>query len=164
MPCRGSKSEVTDQRSAIRSLQPNFAHCFGGEDFANVETFRRYVAAFVDWPDDLVDDRLGPFAQFVERGRVRILDHDDDIEVAVAGVAAAENFIIENDLPVFLFVVDRSKRSSHRFEILVAQARFRFHKREDPDRTLNIRRFAAALAPACGWHWGRLRRCRSGRG
>src|SRR5712691_11568910 len=83
--CRGSKSEVTDQRSAIRSLQPDLAHRFGGEDFANVEAFRGHVAAFVGWPDDLVDDRLGSFAQFVERGRVRILDHDDDIEVAVTG-------------------------------------------------------------------------------
>src|SRR5439155_18699802 len=64
-----------------RSLERNFAHGLGSEDFANIESFHRGGAALVFRAHHFLDDRVHLVAQSVERGHVRILHNDENVEV-----------------------------------------------------------------------------------
>src|ERR1700682_3636940 len=166
--CRGTRSDsrvgcdyrccarATRASTEERSLERDFAHGFGAEDFANVEAFHGGGAALVFGAHDFLDDRVHFVAQSVERRHVRILHHDEDVAVLRAHRIAFENFVIEDDLLLFSLVVNWLHGLADGFEIIISQSRFGFYHGQDPDRAFGVRRIAAA--PSCARAHARRRR------
>src|SRR5437762_7213015 len=94
---------------------------------------------------DLLNEGIRLVAQIIECSPVRIFNQDQDIEILRAGCLAIQNFVVEDDLLLFLFVVNRLYRSGDLFQILVSQTSLGLYHRQSPDRAFVVRCVAASF-------------------
>src|SRR5437899_7899585 len=106
MAMAATNRATAEKKSTNRLFERDFAHGFGAEDFADVESFHRGGAALVFRAHHLLNDRVHLVAQTVQRGHIRVLHHDEDAEVPRRRGVAVQDLVIENDLLLFLFVVN----------------------------------------------------------
>ena len=120
-------------------LKSNFAHRFCAQDFADIESLRSCGEALLLGAHDFLDDRIHFVPQIIECSPVRILDQDHDVEILRPGGFAVQDFVIEDDLLLFLLVVNRLHGLGDLFKVFIAQTSFGFYHCQRPDWALVIR-------------------------
>ncbi len=73
-------------------------------------------------------------------GHVRILHHDENVEVLSAHGVAIENFVIEDELLLFFLFHYRLHTLADLSEVIIAHSRFGFDHGECPDRSFGVGR------------------------
>ena len=102
---------------------------------------------------DLLDNGIHLFAQIVERSPVWIFNEDKDVEILWVRGIAVQDFVVENDLLLFLLVINWLYRSSDLFEVIIVQAGLGLDHGQRPHWTFIVGR-AAAFCTCGAWLCG----------
>src|SRR5436853_7404999 len=101
------------------SFKSDLAHRFSAKDFADVESFHGGGAALLFGAHDLLHDRVHLVAQAIEGGPIWIFNQYQNVEILRAGRLAIQDFVVEDDLLLFLLIVNRLYSSGDLFDVII---------------------------------------------
>ena len=87
---------------------------------------------------NLFNDGIHLVAQIIQRSPVGIFNKDQDIEVLRAGCFAIEDFVVQDDFLLLLFVVNWLYRFRNLLQVLISQTGLGLYHRQSPNRAFVV--------------------------